>query len=159
MAKWPLSPNSTFWHSGYRTELGHFHPTAHSGYRTELGHFHPTALLWLKITLGHIHPTGQYCCQNDRFAYWNVTFSSKVLFSTQICTWPLSSTDPPVSYYRAIIMMSLFTSWRTSTCVVQRDLIPRHKLVLFPGGKSLGERNAYFDTWWLHTVHVLLWPD
>ncbi len=82
MTKWALSHNSTFWHSGYRTELGHFHPTAHSGYRTELGHFHPTAhsgyrielghfhptaLLWLKILLGHFHPTGQYCWQNDRF--------------------------------------------------------------------------------------------
>ncbi len=46
-----------------------------------------------KITLGHFHPTGQYCWQNDRLAYWNVTFFPKVLFSTQICTWPLSSTD------------------------------------------------------------------
>ncbi len=90
---WPLSPNSTFWHSGYRIELGHLHPTA---------------LLWLKILLGHFHPTLDYSANHTwplspnrpiLLAKWQMCIlechvSPKVLFSTQICSWPLSSTDP-----------------------------------------------------------------
>ncbi len=71
MAKWPNGQMATFtqqhinfWLSGYKTELGHFHPTAHSGYRIELGHFHLTALLWLKILLGHFHPTLDYSAKS-----------------------------------------------------------------------------------------------
>ncbi len=60
-----------------------------------------------------------------------------------------------ISYYRAIAVMSLFTTWRTSTHVTQCGLVPRHKLMFCTCSqvktKAWEWGSSYFGS--LHTMH------